>query len=72
MLVYKSIPIHPILAREGDMRCSTMLFLTAGEREYILERLHYDVFKTQIKSPNLNFSEKTNPEIQDWGVLKRF
>ena len=64
MLVCKSILITRSRLTKG--RCSVpLVFITAREKEYILERLHYDVLKTRVKSSNLNFSENPNSEIQD-------
>ena len=53
----------------GDSKST--LCTTAGEGSYILERLHYEIFKTKVKSPNLNSSENPNPDIQVFEVLKR-
>ena len=62
----------PTLIRAHQEETRSVLSTVYNRRgSYILVRLHYEVFKTKIKSPNLNSAENKYPEIQVIEVLKR-
>ena len=63
----------PTLIRAHQEETQNVLTTVYNNRRgsYILVRLHYEVFKTKIKSPSLNSAENKNPEIQVIEVLKR-